>query len=95
MKERVGKITRHLLKVVQDKENYLFSDQVIEDEVEEVLDEIIEDYLGECSCEEDCECRAPKIVVSYSVLQKILLMLVQAKIEVEDLSECLSEMEGA
>jgi len=95
LEERVREIVNHLLGVLQDKKNYLFSDLAIEDEVEQILDQIIEDYLGKCNCEEQCGCGAPKVVVSYSVLQKILLMLVQAKIETEDLSECLLEMEEA
>lgn len=93
--EKVGEIVQNLLKILEDQDEYLFSDPVIENEVEEILDEIIIRYLGECSCKEDCTCSVPNVSVSYSVLQKILLMLVQVKMESLDLSECLSEMEEA
>ncbi|MBD3260828.1 MAG: hypothetical protein GF334_03995 [Candidatus Altiarchaeales archaeon] len=93
--EKVGGVVQNLLKVLEDQDNYLFLDPAIENEVEEILNKIIIGYLGECSCEEHCTCSVPNVSVSYGVLQKILLMLVQAKIEALDLSEFLSEMEEA
>lgn len=90
---RVREIAQNLLKILQDSENYVFSELAIENEVEKILDEIIEGYPRGCSCVGDCECQSPQVVLSYGVLQKILLMLVQAKIEVEDFSNCLTELE--
>lgn len=95
--KKVHAVAQQILRVLEDSENYLFSELTVENEVEEVLDQIIKRYLGEPSCEGDCECSSEEatVVVSYSVVQKLLLMLVQAKIEAEDLSECLLEIEGA
>lgn len=96
---RVQVVVRQIQEILSNTSNYLFSDPLVEDLVEDILDEIIEQYpegshtMRASSCGSECGCSEPRVVIPFSVLHKLLLMLVEARVHSEGLSECLSEME--